>query len=100
MEYQKIINLLGNTPDKASRFITKNWIKVSDQSGEAYNTNKQIRFKTSMLRSDLCNYKDAYIVSKGIITVSARDGANKIRDKKIDLQHLKITCHLSVVFQK
>ena len=68
-----------------SRFITKKWIKVSDQSGGAHNTNKQIRFKTSMLRSDLCDYIDAYIVVKGIITVSARDGANNIRDKKIGL---------------
>ena len=82
MEYQKITNLLGNIPDKVPRFITKKWIEVHDQSGEIYNTNKQIRFKTSMLRSDLCDYSDAYIVVKGKITVSATDGANNIRDKK------------------
>ena len=73
MEYQKIANLLGNIPDKVPRFITKKWIEVYDQSGEAYNTNKQIRFKTSMLRSDLCDYSDAYIVVKGIVTVSANE---------------------------
>ena len=58
------------------RFITKKWIDVHDQSGETCNTNKQIRFKTAMLRSDLCDYNDAYIVVKGIATVSAdeRDG--------------------------
>ena len=51
MEYQKITNILGNnTSDKVPRFITKKWIEVHDQSGEAYNTNKQIRYKTSMLR--------------------------------------------------
>ena len=81
MEYQKIINLLGNIPDKVPRYITKTWIQVHDQSGETYNTNKQIRFKTSMLRSDLCDYSDAYIVVKGIVTVSAderdRDELNK-----------------------
>ena len=57
MEYQKIINLLdnNNTSDKVPRFITKEWIEVFDQSGETYNTNKQIRFKSSMLRSDLCD---------------------------------------------
>ena len=71
MEYQKITKLLGNIPDKVPRFITKNWIEVHDQSGETYNTNKQIRFKTSMLRSDLCDFSDAYIVAKGIVTVSA-----------------------------
>ena len=57
MEYQKITNLLGNIPDKVPRFITKKWIKICDQSGGTYNTNKQIRFKTSMLRSYLCDYR-------------------------------------------
>ena len=71
MEYQKITNLLGNIPDKLPKFITKKWIEVHDQSGETYNTNKQIRFKTSMLRSDLCDFSDAYIIVKGIITVRA-----------------------------
>ena len=70
MKYQKITNLLGNTSDKVPRFITKKWIKVHDQSRETHNTNTQIRFKTSMLRSDVCNYSDAYIVVKGKITVT------------------------------
>ena len=65
MEYQKFTNLLANTSDKVPRFITKKWIEVHDQSGETCNTNKQIRFKTSMLRSDLCDFSDAYIVVKG-----------------------------------
>ena len=82
MEYQKFTNLLGNTSDKMPRFITKNWIEVYDQSGERYNTNKQIRFKTSMLKSDLCDYSDAYIVVKGDITV---EGANNRDKKKTDL---------------
>ena len=81
MEYQKITNLLGNIPDKIPRFITKKWIEVHDQSGEAYNTNKQIIFKTSILRSDLCDFNDAYIFVKGIFTVSAderdRDEMNR-----------------------
>ena len=81
MEYQKITNLLGNIPDKVPRFITKKWIEVHDQSGETYNTNKQIRFKTSMLSSDLCDYSDVYIFVKGIATVNAderdRDEMNR-----------------------
>ena len=64
MDNQEITNLLGNIPDKVPRFITKIWIEVRNQSGETYNTNKQIRFKTSILRSDLCDYSDAYIVLK------------------------------------
>ena len=55
MEYRKITNLLGNIADKVPRLITKKWIEVHYQSGETYNTNKQVRFKTSMLRSDLCD---------------------------------------------
>ena len=81
MEYQKITNLLGNIPDKVPRFITKKWIEVHDQSGGAYNTNQQIRFKTSMLRSDLCDYNDAYTVAKRIITVSAEGIEMKEIDK-------------------
>ena len=82
--YKKITNLLGNTSDKVPRFIAKNWIEVHDQSGNAenrYNSNKQIRFKTSMLRSDLCDYSDAYIVVKGNITVTNPD--NDAYDKKL-----------------
>ena len=85
MEYQKITNLLGNTYDKVSRFITKKWIEVHDQSGTAkdrYKPSKQIRFKTSMLRSSFCDYIDAYIVVNGVVTVSATAGANNIRVKK------------------
>ena len=70
MEYQKITKLLGTTLDEIPRFITKNWVEVLDQSGSAddrYKTNKQIRFKTSMLRSYFCDYSDAYIVVKGDI---------------------------------
>ena len=70
MEYQKIKNLLGAMIDELRTFITKKWVKVHDQSGSAddrYKPNKQIRFETSMLRSNLCDYSDAYIVVKGIL---------------------------------
>ena len=73
MEYQKITNLLGTNLDKIPRFITKKWVKVNDQSGSAddrYKSNKQIRFKKSMLRSDFCDYSDAHIVVKGTVTVT------------------------------
>ena len=59
MEYQKIANVLGNIPHKVLRFITKKWIELNEQSGKSYNNNKQIRFKTPMLRPDLCDYSDA-----------------------------------------
>ena len=83
MKYQKFTNISGNTSDEVPRSITKKWIEVYDQSGKTYNTKKQVRFKTSMLRSNLRHFSDAYIVAKRIITVT--DGANNNRDKKINL---------------
>ena len=83
MEYQKITNLLDNISDKVPRFITKNWVEVHDQSrttGDKYKASKQIRFKTSMLRSDIFDFSDAYVVVKGGITVEEvnnRDRKNR-----------------------
>ena len=70
MEYQNIKKLLDTTSDSVSRFNTKKLIEVHDQSGGLYYINKQIRFKTPTLQSDLCDYSDAYIVAKGTITVT------------------------------
>ena len=87
MEYQKITNLLRNTSDKVPRFITKRWIKVYYQSGTAegrYKPRKQIRFKTSMLRSDLHDYSDPYIVVKGKVIVTNPD--NDAYDKKLTIK--------------
>ena len=77
MEFNKINNLLGPAHDKVPRFITTKWIEVQSQSGSTYNTRKPIRFKTSMFRSDLCDYSDAYVWVKGKITVTnENDNAN------------------------
>ena len=65
MEYQEITDLLDTIPEKVTKFITKKWIEIHDQSGNAndwYRLNKQIRFKISMLQLDLCDYSDAYLV--------------------------------------
>ena len=61
MEYQKIINLLDNKPYQPSKFRIKNWVKINDDSHRTYITNNQIKFKTSMLKSSLCDYSDAYM---------------------------------------
>ena len=95
MEYQKITNLLGTTPDKVPRIITKKWIEVHNQSGYAedrYKPIKQIRYKKSMLRSDLCDFSDAYIVMKGTITVTDPD--NNAYDKKVAFKNnaLFVSC--------
>ena len=79
MEFQKIANFLDTTSDDKDlpRFVTKKWIEVYDQSEGNYNVNKEIRIKTSMLRSDLCDYSDAYIVVEGNIIVTNPDGAKR-----------------------
>ena len=87
MEHDKINNLLlseDNESEKLSKFITRKYIKVSILSN-TYNENKSIRFKTPMLRSNLCDYSDAYILVKGTITVTApgvNNNADNIRDKR------------------
>ena len=80
MEYQKIANLLGTTLDEVPRFITKKWVEVHDQSGSAddrYKPNKQIRFKISILRSDLRDFSDAHIVVKGEVIVTAESNTSR-----------------------
>ena len=69
MEYQKIANLLGTTLDEIPRFITKKWVEVHHQSGNLENSkpSKPIRFKKSMLISDLRDFSHAYLVMKGDI---------------------------------
>ena len=65
MECQKITNLLDTLSDNVPRFITKKWVKVHDQWGNAedrYKPSKQIRFKTSMVRSDLCDFSDTSFI--------------------------------------
>ena len=82
MQYQKIINLVDNMPNQPSKFKTENWNEINDESGGMYNKDNQIRFKTSMLRSGLCDYSNAYILVKGTIivapaTAAAPNNANK-----------------------
>ena len=75
MEYQKIANLLDSASNKSSKLRTRNWVEINDDIRAAYSRNKQIRFKTAMLRSILCDYSDAYILVKGNLTVNNNAGA-------------------------
>ena len=79
MDFCKIVNFLVIASDDKylPKFVTKKWIEVYDQSEGNYNVNKEIRIKTSMLRSDLCDFSDAYIVVKGNITVTNPDNAKR-----------------------
>ena len=62
MKYQKIANLLDSASNKPSKFRTKNWVEINDESRGTYSVNRQINFKTSILRSSLCDYSDTYIL--------------------------------------
>ena len=86
IEFQKITNFLDKTSDNKDlpKFVTKKWIDVYDQSEKNYNPNKEIRIETSMLRTDLCDFNDAYFVVKGDITVTEPDDA-KMKNKKSNI---------------
>ena len=83
MEYQKKANLLDSASNQPSKFRTRNWIEINDESRGTYNSN-DIKFKTTMLRSNLCDYADAYILVKGTITITGagNDDAAKQLDEK------------------
>ena len=84
MEYQKIANLIDDTSNQPSKFRTRNWVEINGESSGAYNVNSQIKFKTTMLKSSLCDYSDAYIFVKGTITINGRgaDAAARQADER------------------
>ena len=71
MEYKKIANLLDNVSNQPSRFRTRISFEINDEQRGTY-TGSDIKFKTTMLRSNLCDYIDAYILVKGTITITGR----------------------------
>ena len=70
MEHQKIAKLIDDASNQPSKFRTKNWVEMNDESRRIYNVNNQIKFKTTMLKSSLCDYSDAYILVTGTIAVN------------------------------
>ena len=84
MEYQKIINLLENTPSQPTKFRTKNWAEINNDLRGTYNTNSQVELKTSMLRSSFCDYNDAYMLVSGTITITGagnNDAARRLEEE-------------------
>ena len=59
MEYQKIVNLIHDASNQPSKFKTRNWVEINDESRGTYNVNSQIKYKTAMLKSSLWDYSDA-----------------------------------------
>ena len=85
MEYQKITNLLDNASNQPSKFKTKNGVEINDENRGVYNVNSQIKFKTTMLKSSLFDYSDAYTLVKGKIIVNNTGTATapNNRNKKV-----------------
>ena len=86
MEYQKIINLLNDTTNQPSKFRTRNSVEIHDESQGTCNANNDIKSKTSMIRSNLYDYSDAYIHVKGTAIVpntAAADAPVSNTNKKV-----------------
>ena len=84
MEYQKIANLIDETSNQQSKFRTKNLVEINDESRGTCNVNSQIKFKTTVLKSSLWDYSDAYILVKGRITIAGAgdDAAARQADER------------------
>ena len=98
MEDQKITNLFDNTPNQPFKFIAKYWVKIKDYLRGMYKKNSQNRPKTSILKSGLCDYSDAYIHVSGTITIAVEraDDYKKGEKKKERSNNLKIV-HCSMI---
>ena len=84
MEYQNIANFIDNTSNQPSKFRRRNRAEINDESRGVYSVNSQIKFKTTMLKSSLCDYSDAYIFVKGTITIegAGADAAARQADER------------------
>ena len=83
MGYQKIANWLDDASNQPSKFRSRSWVEINDESRGTYTSN-DLKFKTTMLRSDLCDYADAYILVNGTITIigAGNDDAAKQLDER------------------
>ena len=70
MEYQNKANLIDDASNRHSKFKTKNWVEINDESRGSYNVDSQIKFQNAILRSSLCDHSDAYILVKGKIAIT------------------------------
>ena len=97
MDYQKIANFLNDESNNPSKCRTRNWVEINDDITGAYSPNKQIRFKTAMLRSSLYDYSDACILVKGNISVNDTAGAGAAANNTNEKVIFKNCAHLLAV---
>ena len=75
--------MLDNASNRPFKFRTRNWVEINNESRVTY-TGSDIKCKTTMLRSNLCDYADAYILVKGTITITGEgdDAATREADER------------------
>ena len=78
METQKIVNLLNDIDNENSKFATKKWYVIGSESKNNYSDENEIKFLTSWLESNLCDYSDAYISVTGNITATPDNAATQV----------------------
>ena len=78
METQKIVNLLNDSDNDNSKFVTKKWYIIDRESNGNYSQNDEIKFWTRSIESSLCNYSDAYILVKGNIAATPNNAATQV----------------------
>ena len=81
--------MIDDASNQSSKFRTKNLVDINDESRGTYNINSQTKFKTTMLKSSLCDYSNPYILVKGTIVVNntaAADADANNTNKKVILK--------------
>ena len=76
METQRTANLLNDSDDESSKFLTRKWYVINYQSGRKYGEGSVIKFEKKVIKPSLCNYSDAYILLTGNIKVAAAAAGN------------------------
>ena len=88
METQKIVNLLGDTNYESSKFATRRWCVINDQNntgyGEGNEDSTNVKFETKIIKLNLCNYSDAYILVTGNITATGGGANDRVAFKNCD----------------
>ena len=95
METQRIVNLLNDSENKSYKFATRKWYVINDQNKGQYGRGNEndatIKYDTQVIKQNLCDYSDGYILVKGTITVPDTDADANNTNKRL---YLKIVCHL------
>ena len=77
----KIVNLLDDTGNENTKFVTKKWYVIDNESKGNYSSTSSIKFQINSLQTSLCDYSDAYILVTGNIAIKSNDATTKVAFK-------------------